>query len=85
MYDIILSKAATKQLRNISKKDQSAITNKIESLANDPKPSGAKALQGKLAPYYRVRCGDYRVVYSIEDDKLIVIVVKIGHRRKVYR
>jgi mRNA interferase RelE/StbE len=85
MYEIVISKAADKQLKSIPKKDQLAILRAIEALGTDPTPTGVKALQGNLTSYYRVRCGDYRIIYSIENKKLILVVVKIGHRRDIYR
>jgi len=85
MYEIILTKVAEKQLKKLPKKDQSKIADKLQSLSSNPKPSEVKLLKGKLAPYYRIRSGDYRVIYAIEDDKLVVLVVKISHRKEVYR
>ncbi len=58
---------------------------KIDTLADDPMPSGSIKLQGQNPVLYRIRSGDYRVVYSIKKDVLIVLVVEIGHRREVYR
>jgi len=60
------------------------ITRRIAALADDPRPAGVKMLQGQHG-YYRIRSGDYRVIYMIEDDVLVVLVVKVGHRREVYR
>ena len=56
---------------------------KIQSLADDPRPPGCQKLSG--AEKYRVRQGNYRIVYSIEDDRLLVLVVRLGHRKNVYR
>ena len=56
----------------------------IDSLAENPRPAGVKRLAGSQ-DFYRIRVGQYRVVYSIEDDRLVVRVVKLGHRRDVYR
>ena len=56
----------------------------IEALAGDPRPSGVTKLRGPEA-FYRIRVGDYRVVYAIEDDGLLVLVVRVAHRREVYR
>ncbi|MDX2055276.1 MAG: type II toxin-antitoxin system RelE/ParE family toxin [Polyangiaceae bacterium] len=54
-----------------------------DSLADEPRPSGAKKLVE--SDYWRVRVGDYRVVYSIEDSVLVILVIRVGHRRDVYR
>ncbi len=56
----------------------------IESLARDPRPPGCKALVGEPGAY-RIRAGDWRVVYTVDDDAILVVVVKLGHRREVYR
>ena len=84
MYEIVFTKAAKKQLKKIPKQDQQKISTRIQDLSTNPRPEGMKALQGKLAQFYRVRSGNYRVMYSIEDEKLIVLVVKIAHRKVVY-
>ncbi len=84
MYEIVFTKAAKKQLKKIPKQDQQKISTRIQDLSTNPRPEGMKALQGKLAQFHRVRSGNYRVMYSIEDEKLIVLVVKIAHRKVVY-
>jgi mRNA interferase RelE/StbE len=62
---------------------QRRIVAKIESLAENPRPHGAIKLVGEDC--YRVRVGDYRIIYAIADEKLVVIIVEIGHRREIYR
>jgi mRNA interferase RelE/StbE len=84
MYSAVFTKAAEKQLRAIPQKDQIKIIKKIQGLCANPRQKGIKALQGQLSQYYRVRSGDYRVISSIEDKKLVVLVVKIAHRKDVY-
>jgi mRNA interferase RelE/StbE len=61
------------------------ITKKIDRLAVEPRPSGVKQLQGQTETFYRVRVGDYRVVYQIAEKKLIVLIVRVGNRRDVYK
>jgi len=80
MYKIVFTKTSEKQLKKIPKKVQLTILKKIEALADNPSPEGVKALKGKLASYCRVRCGDYRIIYSIENNRFVVLIVKIGHR-----
>jgi mRNA interferase RelE/StbE len=63
---------------------QARIASAIDALAGDPRPSGVTKLRGPEG-FYRIRVGDYRVVYAIEDDVLLVLVVRVGHRREVYR
>jgi len=72
-----------KDLRQIPKRDVLSILKRIEGLADDPRPSGSEKLSGQER--FRVRQGTYRIVYEIKDQELIVTVVKIGHRRDVYR
>ncbi|GAA4622264.1 type II toxin-antitoxin system RelE family toxin [Cellulomonas oligotrophica] len=81
-YRIELRPAAVKALRKIDPKDARRIQAAIALLAQDPRPPGAKALHGR--PGLRVRVGDYRIVYSVHDDVLLVVVVTLGHRRDVY-
>ena len=61
------------------------IREKIDSLAENPRPHGVKALQGSQKGHLRLRVGEYRIVYRVEDDRLLVLVVAVGHRREVYR
>jgi len=82
-YKIELKKSAVKELNSIPDKNIKSIIRKIKLLADNPRPDGCIKLTGK--EQYRIRYGNYRILYSIEDDKLIVFVVKIGHRRDVYK
>ena len=82
-YCIEILRSAQKQLSKINRQDQDRIISSIESLANNPRPDGCKKLSGR--PAWRIRIGSYRVIYEIQDEKLIVLVVRIGHRREIYR
>jgi len=82
-YKILIKSSAAKELDKIPQKDIKRITNKILALATNPRPSGCEKLSAQER--YRVRQGNYRIVYSIDDIELMVSVVKIGHRRDVYR
>ena len=82
-YKVLIKPSAVKELKKIPKKDLPGITSKIESLASNPYPPGCEKLAAQDA--YRIRQGSYRIIYTIENDNLIVIVIKIGHRRDVYR
>jgi len=83
-YKLRIKKSAAKELEAISRKaDRQRVAKRIEALAEDPRPPGCKKLSG--SERYRVRQGSYRIVYAIEDDELIVYVVKIGDRKSVYR
>ena len=82
-YKIEIKQSAAKELKKIDSKDQKRIITRIQSLSADPRPSGAKKLSGEEK--YRIRQGDYRILYYIRDDIITVIVVRIAHRREVYR
>ena len=82
-YELAFKKSVAKDLRAIPKEDVKRILQRIRSLADDPRPAGCEKLSGHER--YRVRQGAYRIIYGIEDRQLLVLVVKIGHRREVYR
>jgi mRNA interferase RelE/StbE len=82
-YQVFIKPAAQRQLKKLTLTVQKDLIALIENLAKNPKPSGCKKLKGRQNQY-RVRSGDYRVIYSVEDMALIVRVIKIGHRRDVY-
>lgn len=84
-YDIEISESAEKFLQKVPKKDRSRIIEKIDFLVDDPTPSGSIKLQGYKEALYRIRSGNYRIIYSIKKDLLVVLVVEIGHRKEVYR
>ena len=81
-YSIEIKQAAAKEIEKLSKQVLKRIIEKIESLAWEPRPSGCKKLSGEEK--YRIRVGRYRILYSIEEEILVVYVVKVGHRREVY-
>jgi len=83
-YRIVLSPAVQKVLERLPSEVQNRISTKIGSLTNNPRPPGAKTLQGAKGEL-RLRVGDYRVVYQVEDDRFLVRVVKVGHRSDIYR
>lgn len=76
-------RSAQRQLAKIDRQDRHRIITAIRGLASDPRPAGSKKLSGRLA--WRIRVGVYRVIYEIADDRLLVLVVAIGHRKEVYR
>lgn len=82
-FEIFFKESVWKDLKKISKKDVRKILKKIGSLSNDPHPSGCEKLTGE--EQYRIRQGRYRILYSIQEIELTVWVVKVGHRRGVYR
>ena len=82
-YEIVFRKSVAKDLERIPKRDVRRILKAIRSLADDPRPPQSRKLTGDEK--YRLRCGIYRVLYTIEDDRLVVCVVRVRHRRDVYR
>ena len=82
-YKILIKSSAAKELAKLPKKDIQRISSKIKSLSVDPRPHGCEKLSTQER--YRIRQGNYRIVYSIEDDKLIVFVIKIAHKSQVYK
>lgn len=82
-YQIEMRPAALRALKRIDQQDQARIRGAIALLAADPRPPGATSLKGR--PGLRVRIGNYRIIYTIEDDKLLIVVVALGHRREIYR
>ena len=83
-YKLLIKPSAVKEMEAIShKKDRRRIVERITGLGDDPRPSGCEKLSGQ--DRYRLRQGHYRIVYSVEDQAKIVRVVKIGHRKDVYR
>lgn len=82
-YKIEIKESAVKELDSIPRKDLKKIVQKIRSLSNNPRPNGCVKLSGR--EHYRIRQGDYRILYSIENEILVVYVIKIGHRKEVYR
>ncbi|WP_458040713.1 MULTISPECIES: type II toxin-antitoxin system RelE family toxin [Bacteria] len=81
-YRIELRPAAVRALKKIDHQDRGRIRGAIALLGEDPRPPGATALRGRAG--LRVRIGDYRIIYTIDDDVLVVAVVTLGHRRDVY-
>jgi mRNA interferase RelE/StbE len=82
-YKVYFKKSVEKDFRAIPKKDLKNILQRIATLAQNPRPAGHEKLTGQER--YRVRQGRYRIVYSIQDEMLTVWIVKVGHRKDVYR
>jgi mRNA interferase RelE/StbE len=81
-YSVELTRTAEKQLRRIAKRDRNRLVEAIHGLVDKPRPQGARKLQG-YDDVYRIRVGQYRVVYEILEDRVIVIVLKVGHRKDI--
>jgi mRNA interferase RelE/StbE len=83
MYKLEIFPSADRVLKKINIKDRTTVAKAIYSLSVNPRPFGYKKL--KDSQFYRIRKGDYRVIYQIFDDKLLVVVVRIGHRKEIYK
>jgi mRNA interferase RelE/StbE len=82
-YRLLIKPSAAKELDRLPTGDRRRVVRRIEGLSADPRPSGCEKISGD--DKYRVRQGDYRVIYLVNDDRRDVVVFKIGHRRDVYR
>ncbi|RIL09768.1 MAG: plasmid stabilization protein [Proteobacteria bacterium] len=82
-YNVQFAPAAARQLRKLTPDVQSRIASVIDKLSNNPLPSGVRKLSGPEG-FYRVRVGDYRIVYQFFSGKLLILVVRVGHRKDIY-
>lgn len=82
-YSIVFKQSVARDLRPIPKKDVQRLLNRIDSLADNPRPAGAEKLSSDEK--YRIRQGNYRILYTIEDDIITVTIANVRHRRDVYR
>ena len=82
-YRVELTTAAAKQIKKLPGRDRERVLDAIEDLADEPRPHGAKKLVGEKTAW-RLRVGDYRVIYDVHDKQLLVTVVRAAHRRDVY-
>jgi mRNA interferase RelE/StbE len=83
-YKVYIDECARDSLARLPKKIQRQIGKKIDALSENPRPRGAKQLQGH-DKIYRIRSGDYRIIYQVDDKKIIVFVIGIGDRKDIYR
>jgi mRNA interferase RelE/StbE len=83
-YDVVIEKAAQKDFKRLVRPWDEAVQKTISSLAMNPRPNGVKKLSGS-ADGYRVRVGDFRILFTIEERRKLVVVFRIRHRREVYR
>lgn len=83
-YSISYSSSAAKALRKLDRATARRLLQAIERLAGEPRPPGCVQLKGGDGEL-RIRVGDYRIVYDVEDEQLVVLVLRVGHRREVYR
>ena len=83
-YSVQLAPVAKRQLRKLDRSIQERVVRRLEKLEKDPRPPGVEKLEGDESTY-RIRMGEYRIVYEIQEKVLVVLVLKVGHRREIYR
>lgn len=83
-FKVVITRSAEKELSQLSKEVIVRIRQKILLLADNPFPHGYKQLKGSNDKFFRIRVGDYRIIYSIQNNELIINIIKIGHRREIY-
>lgn len=83
-YSVLLAPPAERQFRSFTAVVQKRLIKRMKALQNDPRPPGVKKLLGK-DDLYRIREGDYRIIYMIQDTELVILILKIGDRKEVYR
>lgn len=84
-YRVELTPGAARSFRKLDPVAQRRVQAAIDLLADNPRPPSAKIMAGQPPGTFRVRTGDYRIVYEVHDDLLVVLVIRIGHRREVYK
>jgi mRNA interferase RelE/StbE len=84
-YTVKIDKRVKKDFKSIPVQEIERIKSAILELSNNPRPDGCTKLKGKRNDYYRIRVGNYRVIYSIQDEILLVLVVLVGHRKEIYK
>ncbi len=82
-YSVLVKRSAAKELEALPLKDRRRVARRIQGLAAEPRPAGCEKLSGQEK--FRLRQGDYRILYAVDDTEMTVTVVKLGHRRDVYR
>ena len=82
-YRLEIKRSAQKTISRLPRRDAERVRDAIDDLAEEPRPRGANPVAG--TPYSRIRRGDYRIVYEVCEEELLILVVRIGHRREVYR
>jgi mRNA interferase RelE/StbE len=84
-YEVVIKRSAAKEIESIDrKKTRQRVVERIQQLASDPRPHGCEKLSGRH-PRYRIRQGQFRILYEIEDEVLVIFVVKVADRREVYK
>jgi mRNA interferase RelE/StbE len=82
-YSLHIKRSAAKEIEAVSRRDRARIIERIQALSEDPRPAASRKLSGREA--YRIRQGDYRIVYTVDDGNRVVMVSRVAHRRDAYR
>ena len=85
LYKIKFDSRVKKDLKSIPAQDIKRIKSAISELENKPRPDGCKKLKGNKQDFYRIRVGKYRVIYLVEDEILLILVVRVGHRKEIHK
>lgn len=85
MYQVSITKAAERELKKLTPDVQRRVAAAIKKLTADPRPSGVEKLTDQGEDFYRVRVGDFRIIYQVHDKELVVLVVAVGDRKEIYR
>ena len=85
LYDVIAAPCVESQLKKIPKGIKELILDKLEGLRSNPRPENVEPLKGSDKGLFRIRQGDYRIVYCIQDKKLLILIVRVVHRKEVYK
>jgi len=83
-YKIVFDRTADKDFRRLPSEVQQAFSRKLSALADDPHPSDSRKLEG-THDCYRIRQGDYRLIYTVTEDRIVVLILRVGHRSSIYR
>ena len=84
-YQVVFTQKAAKDIRQLSRADIPRVVEKAEILGDDPRPSGSKKLSGVQTEFWRIRVGQYRIIYQIEEEIKVVNITRVGHRKSIYR
>ena len=84
VYHVDFNPAAVRQLRKLPREAQERVRDAIDGLAEIPRPDGVAKMKGSRVPHYRIRVGNYRVIYQVDDDRVTVLVVKVADRKEAY-
>jgi mRNA interferase RelE/StbE len=85
VYHVEFGRSAAKQFTKLPRQDQIRLKSRLDALSRNPRPRGAIKLKGEEEALFRLRAGDYRILYQVKDCILLVLVLKVAHRKEVYR